>query len=239
MSIFDTLEKRHHILKYKSETVPNKLITDLLYKAWKITPSKQNCMPYNVSILGPNKQEEKNIIYDKVVGNHKVWENTGLKKDTKSNPKMQTEYKFKINPNYAHVIYNSHLLIFSQRVCKEPNEFYKKAISQGHYLEQCELDEVENISESVSFEVGLFVSNLTTLCIENKIDVSYCGCFPKSKHLWKDTPYLWYDKQKEVAHVHAIMSIGYGSYYRYEWLKEVKKTFLDIKPEKDEVIKWI
>jgi hypothetical protein len=240
MSIFDTLEKRHHVLKYKPEIISDELLKTLLYKAWKITPSKQNCMPYNVSILGPDKQEEKNIIYNKVVGNHQVWENTGLTKDTNANPKIQGEYKFNLNPNYTHVISNSHLLMFSQRVCKEPNRFYKRAVlKEGHYLEQCELDDVESTAESVSFEVGLFTSNLTSLCIENKVDVSYCGCFPKSKYMWKDTPYLWYDTERKIAHVHAIMSIGYGDYYRHEWLKKINKTSADIKPEIDEVVQWI
>jgi len=239
MSIFDTLEKRHHVLKYKSETIPDELLKNLLYKAWKITPSKQNCMPYSVSVIGPDKQKEKNIIYGKVVNNNKFWQNKGLTKDTKANPKMESEYVFKLNPSYYHVVSNSHLLLFSQRVCEEPNRFYRRAIKEGHYLEQCEIDEVENISESVSFEVGLFVSNLTALCIENGIDVSYNDCYPKNKHPWKNTPYLWYDKQEKVAKVHGIMSIGYGSYYRHEWLKKINKSKDDIKPEVNEVIKWI
>src|SRR6056300_390543 len=237
MSIFDTLEKRHHVLEYTSETIPDELLKNLLYKAWKITPSKQNCMPYSVSVLGPDKQKEKNIIYGKVVNNNKFWQNKGLTKDTKANPKMESEYVFKLTPSYCHVVSNSHLLLFSQRVCEKPNRFYRRAIREGHYLEQCEIGEVQNISESVSFEVGLFVSNLTALCIENVIDVSYNDCYPKNKHPWKNTPYLWYDKQEKVAKVHGIMSIGYGSYYRHEWLKKINKSKDDIKPEVNEVIK--
>ena len=95
MSIFDTLEKRHHVVKYKPEPVPHNLFKDLLYKAWKISPSKNNFMPYKVSVLGPYNQNEKNIIYDKVVGNHKFYDDIGLTKDTKANPKMKTEYEFK------------------------------------------------------------------------------------------------------------------------------------------------
>ena len=45
----------------------------------------------------PDKQEEKNIIYNKVIGNHQVWENTGLTKDTNANPKIQGEYKFNLS----------------------------------------------------------------------------------------------------------------------------------------------
>ena len=240
MSIFDTLEKRHHIRKYKSDIVPDEIVKNLLYKAWKITPSKQNFMPYTVSVLGPDKQKEKDIIYGKTVANHKVYEDIGLTLDTRGNPKMEGKYEFNLNPNYAHVVENSHLIIFSQRVCEEPNNFYKNAVlKEGHYCEQCEEDQLEKTAESISFEVGLFASNLTALCLENDIDISYCNCFPKDEHMWKDTPYLWYNTEKKIAHIHSMMSIGYGSYFRYQWLKEIHKTSDDIKPEVDEIVKWI
>tara|TARA_Y100000385_G_scaffold144580_1_gene150122 strand:- start:31 stop:753 length:723 start_codon:yes stop_codon:yes gene_type:complete len=240
MSILDTLEKRHHVLKYKPEIVPDEAIKNLLYKAWKISPSKNNFMPYQVSVLGPYKQNEKNIIYNKVVRNHKFYDDIGLTKDTEANPKMQLEYTFKKNANYAHVRHNSHLLIFSSRVCPKPNKFYQRMVrKEGHYAEQCEIDQIKPTAESTSFEVGLFAGNFTALCIENGIDVSYTACLPKKESLWKDTPYLWYDKENEMAKVHSIMSIGYADYYRYEWLAKNRNTDQDIKPEPEEIIKWI
>ena len=239
MSIFDTLEKRHHIRKYKPEAISDKLVKKVLSQAWKVSPSKNNFMPYKVSVLGPNKQNEKIKIWNKVMNNHIFYDDLGLEKDTKANPKMKVPYKYKINPNYEHVRFNSHLLIFSSRVCPEPNEFYKRAVAtEGHYAEQCELDEVIPTAESTSVEVGLFASALTALCIENSIDISYCACLPKSVDKWKDTPYLWYDKEKQEARIHLIMSMGYGAYYRYEWLQE-KHEKEDIKPEIDEIVKWI
>ena len=240
MSIFDTLEERHHVRKYKDKNVSEALLKNLLRKAWKISPSKNNFMPYQVNVLGPNRQDEKDKIYNKVVDNHKFYDNMGLKKDTEANPKMVQEYIFKKNPNYAHVKYNSHLIIYSSRVCPQPNKFYQRAVrSEGHYAEQCEVDEVKATAESTSFEVGLFASALTALCIENGIDISYTACLPKNEHKWKDTPYLWYDKEKEMAKVHSIMSIGYSDYYRYTWLKETFNDKDDIKPEPEEIIKWI
>ena len=54
-------------------------------------------------------------------------------------------------------------------------------------------------------------------------------------------PYLWYDKEKRYARVFANMSLGYGKYYRHQWLKKVKPDIghLDLKPEVDEVIEWV
>ena len=50
MSILDTYEKRHHVFEYEDKNIPDELVKELLYKAWKISPSKNNFMPYQ-SIL--------------------------------------------------------------------------------------------------------------------------------------------------------------------------------------------
>ena len=64
MDAYKLLSKRNHIHRYKEDKIPPKeLIDDLLYKAWKTTPSKNNFMPYNVNVLGPDKQEEKKKIH--------------------------------------------------------------------------------------------------------------------------------------------------------------------------------
>ena len=53
-------------------------------------------------------------------------------------------------------------------------------------------------------------------------------------------PYLWYDKEQKHAMVFANMSLGYGEYYRHQWLKDVKSAYgPDLKPEPDEVIEWV
>lgn len=240
MSIYDLYETRHHVMEYAAEPVDHDLLKDLLWKAWKITPSKSNAMPYNVNVLGPKDQVEKNKIYDKVAGNHKFYDEVGLDYDTKANPKMKKEYKFKVNPSYAHVKNNSHLLIFSSRVVPEPNKFYQTTIwREGHFFEQCEENEVTNIAESVSVECGFFAAYLTGLCREQGIDVSYTACLPKDIDKWKNTPYLWYNDEKQIAKIHLIMSIGYAEKYRYEWLIENRRTKDDIKPEFDEVVKFI
>ena len=238
-NILTTLEQRHHVLRYDPhKVVPDDDFSKLLYKAWKITPSKNNFMPYTVNVLGPGDKRKK-IIYDKVVGNHAFYDEKGLATDTKANPKMKVEYKFEPNPAYRHVLENSHLLVFASRVVPEPNPFYKEKVKlEGHFAEQCEVSMVRDIAESTSFEVGLFAQALTVLCLEEGIDVSYCACLPKNEHKWKDTPWLWYDDEKQMAKIHSIMSIGYGAYYRHQWLKEHGKTSQDRKPPLQDVVKW-
>ena len=53
------------------------------------------------------------------------------------------KYRFAINKAYNHVRYNSHLIVFSARICK-PNKYMERMIEEeGHYAEQCEIKEVE------------------------------------------------------------------------------------------------
>ena len=63
MSIFDTMEKRHHVYEYHDKDIPDEKVKELLWKAWKISPSKHNFMPYKVSVLGPNRKMEKKQIW--------------------------------------------------------------------------------------------------------------------------------------------------------------------------------
>tara|TARA_B100000035_G_scaffold78023_1_gene65154 strand:+ start:210 stop:950 length:741 start_codon:yes stop_codon:yes gene_type:complete len=246
MSIFDTMEKRHHVYEYHKKNIPDEVVKELLWKAWKISPSKHNFMPYKVSVIGPNRQREKSKMWKKCQYNHKRAEAVGAKLPRENldvNPYADNpeEYTFNTNPAYNHVKHNSHLLIFSARICKL-NGYLKHVVAkEGHYAEQCEKSEVTNLRVSSSFEASLFAANLTALCIEQGIDVSYNLCFPGRKEEWKNMPYLWYDKEKKYARVFANMSLGYGKYYRHQWLKKVKPNIghLDLKPEVDEVIEWV
>tara|TARA_B100001996_G_scaffold1404_1_gene1282 strand:- start:1784 stop:2524 length:741 start_codon:yes stop_codon:yes gene_type:complete len=246
MSIFDTMEKRHHVYEYHEKNIPDEIVKDLLWKAWKISPSKHNFMPYKISVLGPNKQREKSMIWKKSQWNHKRMEAAGAnlpRDDLSNNPynEKPEEYTFHTNPAYNHVKHNSHLLIFSARICK-PNGYMKHVIKkEGHYAEECEKSEVTNLRVASSFQASLFACHLTALCIEQGIDVSYNLCLPGEKEAWDKMPYLWYDKEQKHARVFANMSLGYGKYFRHQWLKDVKTDIghMDLKPEIDEVIEWV
>ena len=246
MSIFDTMEKRHHVYQYQKKNIPDEVVKELLWKAWKISPSKHNFMPYKVFVLGPNKQREKSKMWKKCQYNHKRAEAAGAKlprENLSVNPYADKpeEYTFKTNRAYNHVKYNSHLLIFAARTCKLNGYMQHVVKKEGHYAEECEISEVRNLRVSASFQASLFAANLTGLCIEQGIDVSYNLCFPGEREAWDNMPYLWYDKKQRHAMVFANMSLGYGEYYRYQWLKDVKKGIghLDLKPEPDEVIEWV
>ena len=201
-------------------------------------------MPYQVSVIRPNQQDIKDEVWKKSVWNHQKKEEHEFKRKDGDGIEYTTQtgkkakYEFKVNKAYNHVRYNSHLIVFSARVCK-PNTYYKRMIEkEGHHAEQMEKKEIDNILPTTGFECGLFAAHLTGLCIEHGIDVSYNGCFPGDASAWKELPFLWYDEDKQLARVFSIMSMGYAKYYRYQWMIDGNRGE-DLKPEMEEVVKWI
>ena len=61
--------------------------------------------------------------------------------------------------------------------------------------------------------------------------IIYC-LSSKSNRQVEGYTHVWYDQEKQVAKIHSPMSkIGYGDYYRYEWLKDIEaEEGEDVKP---------
>lgn len=208
--IFENLDKRKHVYEYKDDEIPaHNTIEDLLRKTWKVTPSKQNIMPYKVSLLGPNAVFTKQKIYNKVVGNDYHMSAEGF--DEGSTAKIRHE----INPHYRHILHNPYLVVFSQRVCtdKDINPFYKRQIEKGHFMEQASENWVIRIKSSTAIEVGLFAQNLASLCLEQDIDYSFTACFPGDVNKWADIDFVKHP-------VLLLMSLGKAKVYRRDFLTQ-------------------
>lgn len=222
--IFDTINKRQHVYQYDKDNIPTQeLIKDLLHKAWQATPSKQNMMPYHVNVLGPTQADYKTKIYNKVVGNDK--------KMSEHNEVYDPE-KFKLNPDYEHVLENPYLILFSQRVCNEDeiNAFYKRRIENyNHFMEQCDPKWTEDILGTTGVEIGMFAQNLSSLCLEKDLYFSFCTCFNIQRDNWIDIPFV---KNTPLL----LMSIGYPKIFRRQRDSIYK---LDKKTALDNVVKFI
>jgi len=222
--MYDILDKRKHVVNYDLENYPSSdIVTDILQKAWKVTPSKNNFMPYNVNVLGPEHAVYKESIWNKVVGNHFRMEEIG---EEQGHIKKASG---KVNPYYEHIRYNPYLLVFSSRVCKEANPFYTKQIEKGHFAEQMYPEWVERIVDSTAIEVGLFAQNTAALCLEQDIDYSFTSCFPRDLKQWADIPFVEY-------RVLLLMTIGYGSYYRRQKAEKEGWSVHDYKPSFETVV---
>ena len=225
--IFETLNKRKHVYKYKDDDVPSHdTIKDILHKAWRVTPSKQNIMPYKVSILGPSATVTKQKIYNKVVGNHVSMEEEGVKEGA------TTKISNEINPHYRHILHNPYLIVFSQRVCtdKDINPYYQRQIENGHFMEQASEKWVERIRSSTSFESGLFAQNIAALCLDQNIDYSFTSCFPGRVEKWKDIEFVEHG-------VIMLMSLGKANVYRRSMLPQ-ESSDQDYKTAFENVVKF-
>lgn len=210
-SVMDVIGKRKHVYVYKDDDIPDPaVIKDIFLKAWQITPSKQNIMPYSVDVLGPTQTAYKNSIYNKVIGNHVYMEEEGVKSGHIAHVSGE------INPHYRHVLENPYLVVFSQRVCskEEVNPFYKEKIKEGHFMEQIYPEWVDRIKGSTAIEVGLFAQNVAALCLDYDLDYSFTVCFPGDVKKWKDIPFVKHP-------VLLLMSIGKAKIYRRDFLPQV------------------
>lgn len=228
-NIFKLLEtKRGHVKKYSTEIPSEEVIQEAVWKAWKTSPSKSNAMPYEVLIWGPEKHAEKEKIHSLCVKNHKKSEETAVEKGLAS----KTE-QGRPNPYYEHIKYNPYLLTIHSRLAT-PNRLYKRQIENGHFYDQGCQSYVNKIIDSVAVEVGLFAQNFTNYILEKNIDVTYNSCFVRD-------PEIWHKVGLDCVRQRAILMIscGYAERYRKEDLIEYGIEKDDLKPEFNEIVKWM
>jgi len=222
MKHFDLLEhKRKQVFEYKDDVPSLEKIKLSLWQAWKTTPSKNNAMAYEVFVWGPDKQKEKEIIYN-------ICQNSCIEIDHQG----QSESISKGNKYLKHIKDNPFLFTFHQRLAT-PNEYYQHSINKKDmYYEQAHISEMPKIVNSVSVEVGLFAQNLTTYLLEKDIDVSYNACFKSDYNVWQKAGLT-----NITTRPLFMLTCGYGKTYRRNIGGEINKK--DIKPELKNIITWV
>ena len=235
MDIFTHLNKRAHVMKYDGDKVPPKeQVDDLLYKTWKVTPSKNNFMPYHCNVLGPEKVSEKHTRRTKCMRNKKKINETNIHKHYTHLAEDRANWKEDgHNPYFEHINSSPYLLVFTQRVC-EPNLFYADSIARGDFYEQMHEEHIPELLRTAAVEVGMFMANLGALALEQKLNTSTIICFPYHRNTWtrgwEDLPWVKYP-------VILLGSIGYKQELRREHMSDYSSK-RDKKPEKETVIQW-
>ena len=221
INLLHLLNKRQHVFEYDKDNIPEKqMIEDILWKVWRVTPSKNNFMPYHCYVLGPDKVDEKN----------KIWLKSAVYKD--STDKTHSKHLKDKNPYLKQLSTAPYLLLFTQRVC-EPNEYYRKTIEIGDYYEQMHEDELDNIVDTTHLEVGMWMSNLSAFALEKGLNTSIIKCYQSAVSNWKDFSYIKYP-------VICIATIGKAKTLRREVsFKDEPDKKNDKKPEPEEIIKWV
>lgn len=229
MNHFDLLEtKRKHVKTYSKKIPSKESIKNALWKAWKTSPSKNNAMAYQALVWGPEKTVEKEAIYSLCVKNHKSAEDSAVEEKLATKTQQGKE-----NPYYAHVKNCPYLITVHSRI-STPNRFYKEKIEEGHFYDQGYESHIERIVDSVAVEVGIFAANLTNYLLEEGLDMSYNSCFKRYVEDWHSVGLHMVDTRPIV-----MISCGYAKRYRQQDLEDWGKLDWDIKPEPEEIIKWI
>jgi len=224
MSVFDILDKRQHVQEFDLQNIPKKsLIEECLRKAWKVTPSKQNFMPYTINVFGPDNEEDKLKIWSLAKFNQKDINENNTKEHKEDGD----------NPNFLYLKTAPYILVINQRVCK-PNPFVQTLVDINKcHFEQMHSDQknLRNVMKTTAFEVGLFISNLWSFALEYNIDLNCNACFPTNKNAWQEFPNVEHD-------VIMICALGYCKIPRRN--KHTQERFQqDLKPAPQEIIKWI
>lgn len=177
------------------------MIKSLITETYNLVPSKQKLVPYKIHVFGPNRSKEKEALY--------------LASKSKN-------AKVNIINNYQ--LFASYILLFTSRLCDNPNEQAKSLIKKGHNLPGCDLNEYKNSTVTRCIEIGMFCNNLSHMCLNNNLDIAYTACLPVTiNHLIPEI--------KE--NIYLAMSIGYADdAYPY------KKNKYQYKPNMKEVIDW-
>ena len=185
MTVEELFKKRHQVKMYSQTLIPEKpLVQEVIDKAFQLTASKQNLMPYKVHILGPEHKDLK----------EKFFEISKRNKGGGQNYNIRAPY----------------LLLFTNRLITNPSPAVALKIKLGHGYPMCDPIKYRTSNsnrENVALEIGMFAKVLTALCMEKDFQVSYLLCFTD----WKEDDQLWKELDFIKDPVMFSMQIGYKS----------------------------
>lgn len=219
-----------YVLEYDSSAfIDPKNIYDALSYAWKVTPSKQNFMPYKVHVLTPAATTHKQILYNKALTQQAKTSNIKIKNSKDLQKYDEHLKKTDQQPFFRNLKTAPYVFLFAQRVEDQPNSFQQRYIDYGRTYCQVERSEPgHSHGKSIArIEIGMFSANLATQLLANDIDVSFTQCFPGELNAWteKEFDFLADD-------VLLIMTAGKGNIYR----RELKSQEGDLKPSFNRIV---
>jgi hypothetical protein len=220
--IDEILKKRKNVKEYDSNAIITKdQIDSLLYRTWKITPSKNNFMPYTIHVLGPEQQEFKNDLYRICLSNEGRAD--GVNAESRYTKSL---------PQYSNIINCSYALIFAMRFEDQPNEYQKDALQRGKCFEAMDPTNPSRLISTVRIEIGMFADAFSALCLENNIDVSFTLCFQRELKYWQSLPFV---KTEPLL----IMTAGKGKTYSHDLDVKRNRFHLNLRPEYERIVNFI
>lgn len=226
--IIDVLAKYKYAREYdESYHISDSMISSFLSQAWKVTPSKNNFMPYKIHVIGPRHKHLKEIIYNRCTQNER---STGDIQGV-----IQAQEKRERDPNFTNILTCSHLLFFTQRVETELNPYQKIILSRGINLEQTDPKQLDKSKINACIEIGMFCNTLASMCLSEGLDISHTLCFPTNLKDWQSTPGFEFIDNRPLL----IMTIGKGKVYRQDIMKEDGWADKDPKPNFEKIVNFL
>ena len=180
-NVLEVFSKRRQTKDFKSKFPEQKIIKQIIQKTFDLVPSKQNLVPYKVTVLGPDNPIEKDILENltsaAIIDNRKVFHNA------------------------------PYIIFFSTRLSK-PNDLVQYLMSKGHSYPKCDVDRYKETKTllDVNIEIGMFATIFTAFCNEKNIDVGYCSCYVKNTD--DIGHYLFLDNGDKIL---FILYVGYNN----------------------------
>ena len=238
---YSHMHKYKYVMNYDTEKLPDPfIIKQSLYEAWSTTPSKQQFMPYNIFVLGPDDKKIKELIYYKALVNE--YKTNFSKYDVDELDVMALE-KIMVQkrsiPLYANLKTAPYVLICTQRVEDQLTPYNKNRTSLGFNFEQTDsawqIDpKRKNRGQNIALlEIGMFVQSFANLCLKHNIDISHTRCLPTTMDFWTEPEFSFLKNPPQL-----IMSAGFGKDYRRELYTFISHA-IDYRPDFERVVKFI
>jgi hypothetical protein len=238
---FGHMHKYRYVMNYDTEKIPESfMIKQSLYEAWSTTPSKQQFMPYNIFVLGPDDKKIKELIYYKALVNE--YKTNTPRYDVDESDVMTLE-KLMVEqrdiPLYANLKTAPYVLICTQRVEDQISPYNKNRTSLGFNFEQADSawqtdPKRKNRGQGLAMlEIGMFVQSFANLCLKNNIDISHTRCLPTTMDFWTEPEFSFLENPPQL-----IMSAGFGKDYRRESNTLISHA-VDYRPDFERVVKFI
>ena len=190
---------------YDTENVPDfSIIENAVQQAYELVASKQNLIPYKLYVLNNNKEINEGLYSISKGNTGTVVANTNL---------LTAPYQF----------------IYAARLVDDASPEVAWAVEHGHLQPPLDPDQYKKAGQAVntSLEIGMHATILSTLLIENGLDVSYTLCFERDEEIIKS---IGLDAVED--HIYFIMSAGYP---------DPKKTYSsgELRPPIEKIVKYI
>jgi hypothetical protein len=238
---YSHMHKYQYVMEYDTENFPDPfLIKQSLYEAWSSTPSKQQFMPYNIFVLGPDDKKIKEMIYYKALV--KEYETNFPKWNVDVSDHLAVEKAFlshRLPPQYLNYKTAPYILICTQRVEDQINPFNKLQVSRGFNFEQTTSEwqkdpKRKNRAQGLAMiEIGMFAQSFSNLCLKHNIDVSHTRCLPTTMDFWTEPEFNFLENPPQL-----ILSAGFGKIYRRDYYPDLTHS-IDYRPDFERIVKFI